>query len=203
MPAPGKWWRHVIVNTHGSWLHGDPRGFRSRGHRIHSSGDYKRPPPEGEHAGLYRHELGRAAPPIVIDADLRETVCRALANALLESGHRCVLASVGGRHAHVIVELPDNIVAVRAIVGDAKRVASRSVKQRLPGRIWSRGGEYRRIKDNHHFANAYDYVRDGQEGGARVWTSDEGERLRTSLESRYPRRRHGRKAPAAQPRRAE
>ncbi len=54
MPTPGKCWWHNILSTHGSWLPGNPRGFRSRNHRIHSSGDYKNPPPLGEHAGLHR-----------------------------------------------------------------------------------------------------------------------------------------------------
>ncbi|HEX3314753.1 MAG TPA: hypothetical protein VHR72_07680 [Gemmataceae bacterium] len=31
------------LSTYGSWLPGNPRGFRSRKHRIHSSGDYKNP----------------------------------------------------------------------------------------------------------------------------------------------------------------
>src|SRR5262249_17500638 len=51
MPAEGKLWRHVIISTLNSWLPGDPRGFRAVNHKIHSSGDYKNPPP-GEHAGL-------------------------------------------------------------------------------------------------------------------------------------------------------
>ena len=189
MPAPGKWWRHVIINTHCSWLHGDQRGFRSRDHRIHSSGDYKNRPPKGEHANLHRHQRERSANPITIPPDLRETICHAFAESLLQSGHRCVLASVSATHLHAIVELPDNIIAIRAIVGAAKRIASRAVKNHLPGQLWSRGGEYRRIKDNPHFANAYDYVRDGQEDGAHLWTCEEGERLRTTLEPRYPRRR--------------
>jgi hypothetical protein len=52
MPTFGKRWRHVIVNTRCSWLHGDLRGFRNRKHRIHSSGDYRNPPPPEEHRVL-------------------------------------------------------------------------------------------------------------------------------------------------------
>jgi len=48
-------WIHAYWSTFGVWLPGDPRGFRSRGHRIHSSGNYKDPPPTGEHAGLWLH----------------------------------------------------------------------------------------------------------------------------------------------------
>ena len=61
MPRPGMMWRHVIISTRRSWLHGDGRGFRSRGHRIHSSGDYKDPPPEGEHSGLLEYQRKQCA----------------------------------------------------------------------------------------------------------------------------------------------
>jgi hypothetical protein len=33
-------WYHVIISTYGGWLHGDPRGFRTRHHRAHVEGDY-------------------------------------------------------------------------------------------------------------------------------------------------------------------
>ena len=52
-----KYWQHVILGTRCSWMHGDRRGFRDRGHRIHSSGDYKNPPPAGEYDRL--HERSR------------------------------------------------------------------------------------------------------------------------------------------------
>ncbi len=35
---------HVMFSTRGHWLPVDPRGFRNRDHRIHSSGDYTHPP---------------------------------------------------------------------------------------------------------------------------------------------------------------
>ena len=192
--SPGKWWRHIIVNTHGSWLHGDRKGFRSRGHRIHSSGDYKHPPPPGEHAGLYRYQVERSADVVHILPELRAVVGQALVEALVNAGHVVLVGSCAERHAHAVVELPDNIIAVRAIVGEAKKVSSRSVKRQLPGQVWSRGGEYRRVKDNHHLANAYDYVFDGQEDGAWVWCSEQGESMRALLERFYPRRRYGRMA---------
>ena len=124
VPAPGKWWRHLIINTHASWLHGNPRGFRSRHHRIHSSGDYRNPPPPGEHAALHRYQAARTSGPVVIEPDLREVIGLAFVNALLQAGHPVLDASVGAKHAHAVTELPDNIVAIRAIVGEAKRIAS-------------------------------------------------------------------------------
>ena len=128
-------------------------------------------------------------------------MCEALVQALLDAGHPVLIGSCAARHAHALCELPDHIVAVRAIVGDAKRRASRAVKEALPGQVWSRGGEYRRVNGDPHLANAYDYITDGQEDGAWVWVCEEGERVRTALEQLYPRRRYGRNAPSALPRR--
>jgi hypothetical protein len=203
MDAPVTCWRHVIINTHCSWLHGSPRGFRSRKHRIHSSGDYRNPPLPGEHAGLFRYHKERASDTVEIRPDLRRLVGQAFVHALTAAGHPVVVASVAERHAHALVELPDNIVVIRAVVGDAKRLASRAVKAQLPGQVWSRGGEYRRIRDDGHWANAFDYIVDGQEAGAWTWRSEEGARMREALLGRYPRRRSGRKAPSALPRRVE
>jgi hypothetical protein len=142
----------------------------------------------GEHAGLYRYHLNRSTDPVGIEATLRDRVSNAFVNALLQAGHRVVAFSLADKHAHALVELPDVMPLIRAVIGDAKRVGSRSVKAQLPGQIWSRGGEFRRIKDDAHWANAYDYILDGQEAGAWTWCSKEGERLRTLLEARYPRR---------------
>lgn len=66
MPRPGKRWRFVTVGTLNAWLPGDPRGWRSRHHKRHSSGDYKNPPPPGEHEGLYRYCKQRSGKPVVI-----------------------------------------------------------------------------------------------------------------------------------------
>ena len=46
---------HLIWGTYGSWLPGDPRGFRTRRHREHVEGDYKHPPPPGLYEGLHAY----------------------------------------------------------------------------------------------------------------------------------------------------
>src|SRR4029079_6566514 len=45
---PWNAWYHVTNHVCGSWVRGDPRGWRSRHHREHVDGDYKNPPPTGE-----------------------------------------------------------------------------------------------------------------------------------------------------------
>ena len=52
-------WYHVMGHTYGTWLPGDPKGFRTRDHREHVEGDYRNPPPKGMYDGL--HEAAKRA----------------------------------------------------------------------------------------------------------------------------------------------
>src|SRR5207249_2399004 len=107
MPRPGMRWRHVVISTWKSWLPGNPRGFRSRHHKIHSSGDYKDPPPEGEHAGLYRFHSKNCGDPIVLPPELRETVGKAIRRKLKEMNCQVLAIAVAATHVHLLVELPE------------------------------------------------------------------------------------------------
>ena len=73
-----------------------------------------------------------------------------------------VVVSVSGRHLHALVELPDDRAAIRRIVGKCKQRASHAVRSVLPASIWAEGGEYKPIKDDSHYANAFDYIRTKQ-----------------------------------------
>lgn len=159
MPSPGEKWRHVIINTYSSWLHGDERGFRSRRHRIHSSGDYKHRPPRGEHDGLLRYRVGKSRAEVRLSSDVRPIIGRALLRQLSGCDHQVLVIAVTKVHAHLLVELPDNILGIKAIVGQAKRHASRCVKSALPGRIWARVGTFKLVPSRDHHRCAYDPVR--------------------------------------------
>src|SRR5829696_2802622 len=100
MTRPGMRWRHVIINTLCSWLHGDERGFRSRGHRIHSSGDYRNPPPRGEHAGVLRYHEQRSREEVTITKDLRKRVGGAIVRHFLREKYRVLAIAVGKVHTH-------------------------------------------------------------------------------------------------------
>jgi len=58
----------------------------------------------------------------------------------------------------MLLELPNHIHKIRAIVGDAKRISSRAVKRSIPGKMWAAGGTYKPIKDEEHQRNAYGYI---------------------------------------------
>jgi hypothetical protein len=173
MPRIGMAWRHVTMGTHNSWLPGEPRGFRSKDHKIHSSGDYKNSPPEWEHAGLWEYSKRISGEPLIIPKNLREPIGRAIL-ADQKRGLLVLAVAVGGMHAHVQVELPDDKAKMRQIVGKAKTAACYAVKAQMPGKIWARHGGYKRIKDIAHQRQVHGYIY--RQKDAWVWSYRLGSR---------------------------
>jgi hypothetical protein len=147
MPQVGMQWWHVIISTWNSWLPGDKRGFRSRDHKIHSSGDYKNPPPIEEHAGLRRYHEQKAGEPVTIFAEQREAVGQAILAKLKKGNHRLLALSVAVTHSHWLVELPENLKETRKIVGQCKSASSHKIRDQVPGRVWAFRGSFIRIRD--------------------------------------------------------
>lgn len=90
-------------NTFGTWLPGDPRGFRTRRHEEHVEGDYRFPPPPGYYDGLFercREEMPRDA--VFIAVELRAMACRIFAGALRFHRVEVVELSMGGCHWHLL-----------------------------------------------------------------------------------------------------
>lgn len=168
MPKPGMLWRHVIISTKGSWLPGDPRGFRSKDHDIHSSGDYKSPPPKGEHAGLHRYAKKISPKAIVIPKDLRETVGRAIIAELKEQGYSILAISVAATHAHFLAELPADRAETKTIVGRCKTAACYDIREQMPGTVWARDGKYLPTRDQKHQRNVFHYIEEQED--AWIWT---------------------------------
>jgi hypothetical protein len=172
-------WRHVIVNTHGSRLHGDSRGFRTRGHRIHSSGDYKTPPPRGEHKALHEHHKARCPVEVTIPLDLRPILGRSIVRFLLDLRLRVLVVSVGKVHAHSVVELANDLREVKRVIGEAKRFSSSMVTHSIPGRLWSARGKFVPIEDDQHLTSANEY--DLYEQGRWAWTWSFRDRSMTGI----------------------
>ena len=165
------WW-HLTLTTANAWRHGDERGFRSRGHRIHSSGDYKNPPPQGEHEGLRRYHEGRSGEPVVLTPELRRRVGEAVLKKREALGARVLVVAVGGMHVHLLVEWEDDERAAKALAGDLKQFASHVIRDALPGKVWAEGGEPIRIRDREHQLNAYRYILKHADEGAWTWRCD-------------------------------
>ena len=164
----------MIISTLGSWLPGDPRGWRSRGHKQHSSGDYHQPPPGDEQAGLWRWNERRIDQPVLLPVALRRVVGRALVDRLTQDKWQVLTCAVDHKHAHLLVKLPDAPATLKRIIGQAKQAASRAVRPDLPGRIWATGGKYKLIADRAHHRRTYRYILHDQGDGAWAWSFREG-----------------------------
>jgi REP element-mobilizing transposase RayT len=176
MPPPGMRWRLITINTKNSWHHGSPRGFRSRKHRIHSSGDYRNPPPVGEHAGLYIDRLLHSDEKVVLRREIRAIIGAALVEWLKRHGYRVLAVSVSSDHAHILIELIDDPAVIKRVIGEAKRVSSRAVKSQLPGAVWSAGCDYAPIDDADRLRNEVDYVLLKQGRDSWTWSFRDGAR---------------------------
>jgi hypothetical protein len=165
-----KRWRHVILNTRCSWLHGDERGFRSRGHRIHSSGDYRHRPPVTEHAGLRQYHQDRSGAPVSFSQEVRIIILREFVLKMRSLNHGIKTCSVGEQHLHAVPELPFDYELMKREVGKCKQKASHAVRELLPGSIWSEGGTFKEFTDDSHLDNTFDYIRLKQEAGTIVWS---------------------------------
>ena len=163
-------WQHLVLNTRCSWLHGDPRGFRSRGHRMHSSGDYKNPPPRGEHVALWQYHQARSAKAVEFEVAVRIRIVCEFVTKMLAMSFRIIACSCGREHLHALAEAPSNYGELRRVIGKCKLRASHAVRDELPGGIWAAGFAPEKIRDLGHLRNAYNYIRTKQEPGTVVWS---------------------------------
>src|SRR5437868_9283077 len=96
-PASGPWhhWYHCMGHTYGTWLPGDPKGFRTRHHREHVEGDYKNPPPKGMYDERHRRskELMKRDP-VFLTMEQRTLVVRLLVESLQRRNLDVIVASV-------------------------------------------------------------------------------------------------------------
>jgi REP element-mobilizing transposase RayT len=165
------WWR-VDIGTYRSWLPGDERGFRSHDHGIHSSGDYKHPPPEEEHEGLREYHEAESQDSIRIPRDLRLVVATVIAEVLVVAEFRVVVVSCADKHAHIVAELPTDLKDFNRLIGRAKAKSSLAIRKRLPGRVWAHDDKHDMLRNRAYQVNAIKYVRDKQGAGAAVWCLD-------------------------------
>lgn len=168
-PGAGFRWVHLIWNTLGSWLPGDERGFRSRRHRVHSSGDYKNRPRAGEHAGLKRWVEARARPGVWIPIGLRGVVVRSVLTTCEAMRVKAIACTCGSNHVHLLAKLPTTWGFEASLVRALKGRSSRALTEWLPGSVWSRGYKLVPVKDRAHQLNVYRYLTRRQERGAVVW----------------------------------
>ena len=165
---------HGVCTLYGQWLPGDERGWRSRDHRVHSSGDYRDPPPEDEHAGLRRHARNAMkSGPQFLRPEQYPHVGRAFIGKLLKLGSSVRCLSCGSKHLHVLY---DSIAAdARNELGRAKQYASLKLPDHR-GRLWGKGAKIVVVRDIVHARRVWKYILDHAiKEGAWTWRYDRDE----------------------------
>jgi hypothetical protein len=160
-------WVHVTVSTYGTWLPGDPRGFRDHDHRVHSSGDYRHRPPEGEHVGLHRLAREAVGAEVHLPPHLRKIVAEVIAEKLAACGVAVRIAAVAKTHAHILARVGN--VDAKPIIGRAEQAASHRVRDELPGTIWSQGCGVVRVESETQYRRVVAYIERHRNEGAFVW----------------------------------
>ncbi|MEM6561930.1 MAG: hypothetical protein AAF656_10025 [Planctomycetota bacterium] len=170
MPRDGFRWCHITLHARNSWLHGDPRGFRDRNHRKHSSGDYRNPPPAGEHDALHRYFRRRAGAKRRFDSELRLTVCGVAAAKLEAMDCNPLVVAVPVNHLHLLALFPSSHDETDKLIARLKQRTSHAVGTALPKPLWAQGCDVEPIKSEAHQRAAFAYIRDKQGMDAAVWT---------------------------------
>lgn len=167
-------WYHVNGNTYGTWLPGDARGWREKGHKKHVEGDYKNPPPRGAGDALHRHaESLLKHAPVHLSSAYRQIAGQALVEMLLYQDIEVIALSVGTVHYHALGRFPDK--QVRPHVGRAKRHATFVLRDHgHQTRVWTEKCKVTPIADRQHQLNAFDYICRHAKESAWLWTFREG-----------------------------
>ena len=167
-------WYHVTGGTYGTWLRGDPRGWRDRKHRTHVEGDYRHPPPKGRDDALLEYVLSSMKhAPRRLGVDERRLVGQAMVEKLLELGCQVLSLSLDAVHYHILVRFPP--AGARTLVGKAKLHAYHELTRGGPHRkLWAKRCRVQPIDSRAHQLRTHHYVQDHAKAGAWVWSFRQG-----------------------------
>lgn len=95
-------WYHINGNTYGTWIRGDPRGWRARHHREHVDGDYRHPPPKDAHKTERELSKSLMSSAVRLSVPARELACKALVESLLHQRIETLAIAVDDHHFHIL-----------------------------------------------------------------------------------------------------
>ena len=172
----GAWhgWYHVDGHTYGTWVPGDPRGWREKRHKKHVEGDYLNPPLPGTGDALhaYSHEQLKHTP-VHLTPDQREAAGKALVEMLVHQDIELIVLSLDAIHYHLLGRFGDG--QVRQRVGRAKKHAYFRLREQWPvQKVWQRLSNVTPITDRAHQLNVFDYIQRHKDRGAWAWTYRQG-----------------------------
>ena len=181
-PPPRAWngWFHIMFHTYGTWLPGDPKGFRTRHHRDHVEGDYKNPPPKGKYDQLWKRSKNlMKREPVYLTSEQRQRAVEEFVRSFKKWGIELRIISIDRVHFHALARFLDN--NPRHYVGLAKKECSAYMKRAGPspeGGLWAVRCECIPIADAEHFDNVVGYIQDHIQLGAAVWEPDTAQQQR-------------------------
>lgn len=177
-------WFHVTFSTYGTWLPGDPRGYRTWKHTEHVDGDYRRPPALGAHQNtLERSRRLLSRPPVRLTVKQRHVAGCAFIEMLESQDCTVVALAVGAEHVHIVAQLPDN--DARVAMGRAKKHAAHCLRSvGVTGGAWAKRCRTLPIRDRSHQLNAIKYIKRHRADGAFVWVWGEPRPTGTTM---FPR----------------
>jgi hypothetical protein len=157
-------------NTYGTWLPGDPRGFRTRNHREHVEGDYRNPPKEDYRQ---RHDKARdlmKRDPVYLTPRQRARAVVEFSKSLLKRNVEMLALSIDRIHFHLLARFPHR--DPRHWVGIAKKECSHYLKQEAlapVGGLWATCVECIPIADRSHQLWTVGYILKHAKKGAVIW----------------------------------
>lgn len=187
-------WYHCSGTTYGTWLRGDPRGWRSRHHREHVDGDYKNPPPAGADAHLHRFSrLVMKRPAVHPNEEAQLAACLVMVQVLIHHLVEVVAVAIDDHHFHLLCRFPTSAVQgspitpgalnrrdgnrefaiARHYVGIAKKESARYLSERSlvePGGVWGKRSKCVPIESRRHQINVFHYIMAHGDRGAAVWS---------------------------------
>ena len=170
-------WYHCTGSLFGNWLPGDPRGWRSRNHRLHVPGDYRQPPNPATFAEIHARSLSlRHKPAVWLSIVQRRVVCRAWGEALNHYGLAFGEIAIGSRHWHLVFACADR--KPKTWVGRLKAWSVKRLQDhgcRPTGTVWAQGCRAGPIQNEAHLTNTRRYIADHFNQGAAVWSQLIGE----------------------------
>lgn len=180
------WWL-ITWGTYGSWLPGDPRGFRTWRRREYVPSPFGRAqggePIYDSAAYAERHEDTRGrltSTPVSLTVTDRREACSALVVEIAALRIVPAILTVAKRHAHFISQFGE--LAIRPTVGRLKAAATRSMKSVCfdAPQLWAKGCHMESLNGEDEFVAAYQYVQHHVSQGAAIhkwdanieWKSD-------------------------------
>jgi hypothetical protein len=163
-------WYHCMGNTYGTWLPGDPRGFRTRDHREHVEGDYKRPPKENYDQRHHKSKDLMKREPVYLAPRQRARAVEEFVRSLHKRKIELICLSIDRVHFHLLARFRDH--NPRKWVGIAKKESSHYLKQEglAPiGGLWATRFECIPIADRKHQLWTVPYILKHKEKGGVVW----------------------------------